>query len=158
MLILSIVFILLILVYIVRISNNNDIIKKNIKTEEDKLFIKEVKKAEHKTKVSIVLFISAIIILIIFLICDLTNYDYIIYDYFAIGFVEELEFDRLLYFVPAYIVIANVIYTQVNIGDKLLKYFKTKEEELEINIDKEKILSFLYKKKPTSTEEKKSEN
>ena len=157
MIIIAIIFILLVLIYIVRISNNNDIIKKNLKTEEDKLFIKEVKKAEHKTKVSFALFITAIVILIIFLICDFTNYDYIIYDYFAVDFVEEPEFNPLLYFTPAYIVIVNLIYTQVNIGDKLLRYFKTKEEELEINIDKDKLLSILYKKKPT-TDEKKSEN
>jgi hypothetical protein len=61
--------------------------------------------------------------------------------------VEEKELNRLFYFTPAFIIVGNLIYTQVNIGDKLLDYFKTKEEEFEINIDKEKLLSLLYKKK-----------
>ena len=78
-------------------------------------------------------------------------------DYFSADFVTEQEFDRLLYFIPLYLIVANLIYTQVNIGDFILKYFKTKEEELEINIDKEKLLSLLYKKKPTTEETKKPE-
>ena len=154
MIIIILTLILLILVYIVRISNNNDIINNNQKTEEDKLYIKELKKSEHITKVSIALCAIAAILLIIFLICDFTSLDYIFYDYLAIDFVEEKNFDRMLYIIPICIVIANLIYTQVNIGDKLLKYFKTKEEELEINIDKEKLLSLLYKKNPTEDTKK----
>jgi hypothetical protein len=88
---------------------------------------------------------------------DFTSIDYFLADYFSADFVTEQEFDRLLYFVPCYTLISNLIYTQVNIGDFLLKHFKTKEEELEIKINKKQLLGLLYKKKPTTEEQKKSE-
>ena len=160
MLLLIIILILLILIYIVRISNNNDIIRKNIKTEEDKKIIKEEKKKLHFTKVSKILTLASLLCLIVFIISDFTSIDYYIMDYLTTEFITEQEFNRILYLIPGYIVIANLIYVQVNIGDFLLNYFKTQEEELEININKEKIMSLLYKKKPSTTEEEppKTEN
>ncbi len=158
MILLLIILILLILVYIVRISNNNDLIKNNAKTEEDMQIIKQEKKKQHLTKVSIGLTAISIILLIVFILFDFTSLDYILMDYFSAEFVTEQEFDRILYLIPAYIMVANLIYTQVNIGDFILKYFKTKEEEMEIKIDKDKLLGLLYKKKPTTEEDKKSEN
>lgn len=158
MLILLIVLILLVLVYIVRISNNNDIINKNMKTVEDKEYIQKIKKEQHLTKVSIVLTIASVLLLIAFIIVDFTSIDYLIMDYFATDFITEDEFNKLLYFTPAMLMLVNLIYTQVNIGDILLKYFKTQEEELELTEAKEKLMSLLYKKKPTTEETKKSEN
>lgn len=157
MILLLIILILLVLVYIVRISNNNDLIKNNAKTEEDMQIIKQEKKKQHLTKVSIGLTVLSIVLLIAFILFDFTSIDYFLMDYFSAEFVTEQEFDRLFYFIPIYLMIVNLIYTQVNIGDFILKYFKTKEEELEINIDKEKLLSLLYKKKPTTEETKKPE-
>ena len=87
---------------------------------------------------------------------DFTSIDYFILDYVSADFVTEPEFDRLLYFTPAFIMISNLIYTQVNIGDFLLKFFKTQEEELEIKINKEALMGLLYKKKPTTEEEQKN--
>ena len=158
MLILLIVLILLVLVYIVRISNNNDIINKNMKTVEDKEYIQKIKKEQHLTKVSIVLTIASVLLLIAFIIVDFTSIDYLIMDYFATDFITEDEFNKLLYFTPAMLMLINLIYTQVNIGDILLKYFKTQEEELELTEAKEKLMSLLYKKKPSTEETKKSEN
>ena len=158
MLILLIVLILLVLVYIVRISNNNDIINKNMKTVEDKEYIQKIKKEQHLTKVSIVLTIASVLLLIAFIIADFTSIDYLIMDYFGTDFITEDEFNKLLYFTPAMLMLVNLIYTQVNIGDILLKYFKTQEEELELTEAKEKLMSLLYKKKPTTEETKKSEN
>lgn len=158
MLILLIVLILLVLVYIVRISNNNDIINKNMKTVEDKEYIQKIKKEQHLTKVSIVLTIASVLLLIAFIIVDFTSIDYLIMDYFATDFITEDEFNKLLYFTPAMLMLVNLIYTQVNIGDILLKYFKTQEEELELTEAKEKLMSLLYKKKPSTEETKKSEN
>ncbi len=158
MLILLIVLILLVLVYIVRISNNNDIINKNMKTVEDKEYIQKIKKEQHLTKVSIVLTIASVLLLIAFIIADFTSIDYLIMDYFATDFITEDEFNKLLYFTPAMLMLVNLIYTQVNIGDILLKYFKTQEEELELTEAKEKLMSLLYKKKPSTEEKKKSEN
>jgi hypothetical protein len=90
---------------------------------------------------------------------DFTSIDYFLADYFLADFVTEQEFDRLLYFVPCYTLISNLIYTQVNIGDFLLKFFKTQEEELDIKINKEALMGLLYKKKPVTDEEQKnSEN
>ena len=158
MLILLIVLILLVLVYIVRISNNNDIINKNMKTVEDKEYIQKIKKEQHLTKVSIVLTIASVLLLIAFIIADFTSIDYLIMDYFATDFITEDEFNKLLYFTPAMLMLVNLIYTQVNIGDILLKYFKTQEEELELTEAKEKLMSLLYKRKPSTEETKKSEN
>ena len=158
MILLLLIFILLVLIYIVRISNNNDIINKNMKTVEDKEYIQKIKKEQHLTKVSIVLTIASVLLLIAFIIADFTSIDYLIMDYFATDFITEDEFNKLLYFTPAMLMLVNLIYTQVNIGDILLKYFKTQEEELELTEAKEKLMSLLYKKKPTTEETKKSEN
>ena len=149
---LAIILFVLIIVYIIRISNNNDIIKKHIKTEEDKAFIKKTKKEQHKTKLSLALFGISIVVLIICLICDYTTIDYILLDYFSTEFIKEPEFNKLFYFTTPYILIINLIYTQVNIGDKILNYFKTQEEELAIELGaaKEIVMGILYKKKPTT--------
>ena len=159
MLLLSIVFILLVIIYIIRISNNKDIIQKNKKTDEDKAYIKKIKKKEHTNIISTIFFISAIVALTVIILCDYTSIDYVIADYFAESFIEEKELNKLLYFIPAYILIVNLVYIQVRIGDKLLTYFKTIEEELKlnINIDKEKLLGLIYKKKTSSEETKKTE-
>ena len=157
MIVLLLILILLILIYIVRISNNNDIIKNNAKTVEQMEIINQEKKKQYLTKVSKTLFAISAISLVAFLLMDFTTIDYFVLDYVSSDFVTEPEFDRLLYFVPAYVLISNLIYTQVNIGDFLLKFFKTKEEELEININKEAIMGLLYKKKPTNEEQKNSE-
>ena len=157
MILLFIILLLLILVYIVRISNNNDIVKNNSKSEEDQIFVNKTKKEQHMTKISILLFIVGIASFIGLIISDFTNIDYLIADYIATDFVEEQELNRLFYFIPAFIIVCNLIYIQVNIGDKLLNYFKTKEEEFELNIDKEKILSLLYKKKPAKEEDNSNE-
>ena len=156
MIVLLLILILLVLIYIVRISNNNDIIKNNAKTVEQMQVINEEKKKQHLTKVSKTLTLTSIILLIIFILMDFTNIDYIVLDYVSADFVTEPEFDRLLYFTPAFIMISNLIYTQVNIGDFLLKFFKTQEEELEIKINKDTIMGLLYKKKPASEEEQKN--
>ncbi|MBE6146060.1 MAG: hypothetical protein E7171_05500 [Firmicutes bacterium] len=157
MILLLLILILLVLIYIVRISNNNDIIKNNAKTVEQMQVINAEKKKQHFTKVSKALFAISAISLIAFLLMDLTSIDYFLLDYFSAEFVTEPEFDRLLYFIPVYCLICNLIYTQVNIGDFLLKFFKTQEEELEIKINKEAIMGLLYKKKPTNEEQKNSE-
>lgn len=140
----------------VRISNNNDIIKNNAKTIEQMQFIKKEKKKQHSTKIFKILTAVSALSLIIFLLMDFTHLDYIIKDYFSTDFTTEQEFDRLLYFVPAYVMISNLIYTQVNIGDFLLKFFQTQEEELDIKINKDTIMGILYKKKPDNNEKQKN--
>lgn len=154
MILLIIIFILLVLVYIVRKSNNEDLIKNNAKYQEELQDIQAARKKEYKGKIFIYLTIGSIVLLIAFILCDFTSLDYIIQDYMSADFITEQEFERLFYFIPAYIMIANLIYAEVNIGDFILRYFKTKEEELEININKEKLLGLLYKKKPSTEQEK----
>ena len=127
MIVLLLILILLILIYIVRISNNNDIIKNNAKTVEQMEIINQEKKKQYLTKVSKTLFAISAISLVAFLLMDFTTIDYFVLDYVSSDFVTEPEFDRLLYFVPAYVLISNLIYTQVNIGDFLLKFFKTND-------------------------------
>ena len=150
MILLLIILILLILVYMVRVSNNDDIIKNNLKYETDKTNIKNAKKHFSKSKLSLILTFASIILLIVFIIMDFTSIDAQIINYFSTNFHKEKEFERMYYFLPFYIIVGNAIYTQVRIGDFLLKYFKTQEEELEIKINKEKIMGLLYKKKTTT--------
>lgn len=150
MILLLIILILLILVYMVRVSNNDDIIKNNLKYETDKTNIKNAKKHFSKSKLSLILTFASIILLIVFIIMDFTSIDAQIINYFSTDFYKEKEFERMYYFLPFYIIVGNAIYTQVRIGDFLLKYFKTQEEELEIKINKEKIMGLLYKKKTTT--------
>ncbi len=150
MAILIIVSIILILLYIVRISNNQDLIKENCKTEIMTANIKHAKNHFYKTKLSTSLLIFTIVFTIIVLICDFTSLEAIIIDYFAYDFYTEEETSKVLYFIPIFTFCIRGIINEVNLGDFLLKYFNVKEPELEENL----LKSLLYKKKPSTDTQK----
>lgn len=136
------ILIILILILLIKISNNHDIIKQNSKDENNKANIKYAKKYYTKTKTSIILLIISTLSLIILLVCNYTDIDKYIIDYFSTQFYEEKTFNTNLYYIPIYIYIARCIIIQVNIGDYLYKYFKIEEPQLEENL----LKSILYKK------------
>lgn len=149
--ILIIVLIFLILLYIVRISNNQDIIKQNSKDKiTDTANIKNARKHFSNKKTFKYLLLLAILLIIFFLISDFTSIEAQIIDFFAYDFYEEQEFNKLLYLVPIYIIIVRNIILEVKMGEFLFKYYKVDEPELDeslLKIMSEQIPKVIIKKK-----------
>lgn len=145
-----IMLVLLILVWLARKSNNDDIVKKHAKSATDTANIKNARKVYSKTKTQKALLIISLLSLIVLSICIFTDFDVKVVDYFSTTIVKEVNIDNNLIFIPFYILVAKMIILEVNVGDFALKYFKTKEEEPNIKID---IKSLLYKKLKPTTEE-----
>lgn len=148
------VLILLIVILVIKILSNKDIIKENSKNETDIANVKYAKKYYRKTKTATITLLVSIFILIMLLICDFTDFDKYIIDYFSTEFYVEQEFNRTLYFIPIYIYIARCIIIEVNIGDYLYKYFKVEEPQLEENL----LKSILYKKPKQVTPQENNNN
>lgn len=149
--ILIIVLIFLILLYIVRISNNQDIIKQNSKDKiTDTANIKNARKHFSNKKTFKYLLLLAILLIIFFLISDFTSIEAKIIDFFAYDFYEEQDFNKLLYLVPIYIIIVRNIILEVKMGEFLFKYYKVDEPELDeslLKIMSEQIPKVIIKKK-----------
>ena len=149
--ILIIVLIFLILLYIVRISNNQDIIKQNSKDKiTDTANIKNARKHFSSKKTFKYLLLLAILLIIFFLISDFTSLEAQIIDFFAYDFYEEQDFNKLLYLVPIYIIIVRNIILEVKMGEFLFKYYKVDEPELDeslLKIMSEQIPKVIIKKK-----------
>ncbi len=149
--ILIIVLIFLILLYIVRISNNQDIIKQNSKDKiSDTANIKNARKHFSSKKTFKYLLLLAILLIIFFLISDFTSIEAQIIDFFAYDFYEEQDFNKLLYLVPIYIIIVRNIILEVKMGEFLFKYYKVDEPELDeslLKIMSEQIPKVIIKKK-----------
>lgn len=143
MTVLIIILIFLILLYIVRISNNKDIIKENSKDIiTDKANIKNARKYYSKKKLFKFLLYISILILIVILLCDFTDIEYQIIDFFSTDFSTEQDINKQLYLLPIYILVIRGIILEVKVGDFLFKYFKVEEPILEEN----PLKSILYKK------------
>lgn len=149
--ILIIVLIFLILLYIVRISNNQDIIKQNSKDKiTDTANIKNARKHFSSKKTFKYLLLLAILLIIFFLISDFTSIEAQIIDFFAYDFYEEQDFNKLLYLIPIYIIIVRNIILEVKMGEFLFKYYKVDEPELDeslLKIMSEQIPKVIIKKK-----------
>ncbi len=146
MLVLTIILIFLILLYAVRIMNNEDLVKNNSKDNlTDKANIKNARKHFAKKKEYKYMLIASIITLIIVLICDFTSLEATIIDYFSYDFYAEKEMNKTLYLLPIYIFVIRQIIIEVKIGEFLLKYYKVDEPVLEENI----LKGILYKQKKT---------
>lgn len=149
--ILIIVLIFLILLYIVRISNNQDIIKQNSKDKiTDTANIKNARKHFSNKKTFKYLLLLSILLIIFFLISDFTSLEAQIIDFFAYDFYEEQDFNKLLYLVPIYIIIVRNIILEVKMGEFLFKYYKVDEPELDeslLKIMSEQIPKVIIKKK-----------
>lgn len=132
MIFLIIMLIVLILIGLVRYSNNKDLINHNCQDELTLANVNNAKKVLRKSKTYNVLFIIAAISLIIILICNFTDLDDALIDYISIELYQPKAFDYNLYFIPLYTIVIREILIQVRIGEFLLKYFKVKETELDI--------------------------
>lgn len=144
MIIAFIVLALLILICALRICNNEDLIVKNCKSEEDLANIKNAKKVFRKTKTYKYLLILFYVSIIVLLICAFTDYDTKIVDFLSAQLVyeEDMVFNNNYFFIPIYILVIREMLIQVKIGEFLLKYFNTEEEQPEeINLK-----ALLYKK------------
>lgn len=133
----------LIIVELIKKSNNDDLIKENCKNQEQYENIINAQKVYHRTKLSKILIAITALILIIFILWDFTSIEVAIIEFISPEFYTETPFDRTLYFIPIYVLVAREIIIQVKIGEFLLKYFNVEEPVLEENI----IKSILYKKK-----------
>lgn len=150
MTVLIIILIFLILLYIVRISNNKDIIKENSKDIiTDKANIKNARKYYSKKKLFKFLLYISILIVIVILLCDFTDIEYQIIDFFSTDFSTEQDINKQLYLLPIYILVIRGIILEVKIGDFLFKYFKVEEPILEEN----PLKSILYKKPKTNKQD-----
>lgn len=145
------VLIMLIIVYIAKLSKNSDLIKEHSKNETDKANVKNARQFFHFNKVSIIIVIICILLLIVFLLSHFTSIDAAIIDYFSYDIYKEEKFDTTLYYIPIYLYLFRNIYIEVEVSEFLLKYFKTKEEELDTTELKQNIKSIFYKKKPSNT-------
>ena len=149
--ILIIVLIFLILLYIVRISNNNDIIKQNSKDQiTDKANIKNARKHFANKKTFKYLLLLTILLTIVFLISDFTSIEAEVIDYFALDFYQEQEFNRIFYLIPIYIIVVRNIILEVKMGEFLFKYYKVDEPVLDeslLKIMSEQLPKVVIKKK-----------
>jgi Ca2+/H+ antiporter len=149
--ILIIVLIFLILLYIVRISNNKDIIKENSKDQiTDNANIKNARKHFANKKTFKYLLLLTILLTIVFLISDFTSIEAEVIDYFALDFYQEQEFNRILYLIPIYIIVVRNIILEVKMGEFLFKYYKVDEPVLDeslLKIMSEQLPKVVIKKK-----------
>lgn len=151
-----VILIFLILICFVKISNNQEIIKNNCHTEEDKANVKNAKKVFGKARYSIIMLILSFILLIAIIICQFTKIDTMIINYFSADFYVDDFFNVNYYYIPAFLIVCRKIIVEVKISEFLHKYFKIVEEEIS---SKEVIHSILYKKKKVEVkEETKEEN
>lgn len=149
------VLIFIILLYLVKVSNNKEVIKKNCKDDYDKANIKNAKKVYSHSKLSIILLVLFFTSLIVLLLCQFTSLEAVIIDYFMTDFYEEKALDYNLYLIPAYIIVCRGILIQVNLADYLFKYFKVEEEQI---AGKELIKNILYKKKNVQVQKETDNN
>lgn len=153
-----IILALLIITCALRICNNEDLIVKNCKSETDLANIKNAKKVFRKMKTYKYLLILFYLSIIILLICAFTDFDTKIIDFISTEFVyeEDMVFNNNYFFIPVYILVIRELLIQVKIGEFLLKYFNTEEEQpQEINL---KALLYKKPKKKEKTQTKQEIN
>ncbi len=157
MFVLLLVFIALCFIYYLKIMSNKDIVKQGCKTEQDKANVKNARKTYSTTKTAYFLLALAILSLIVVLLMQFTNIEYIIKDFISTEIIEETKsFSYKLYFIPLYIFISRQIIIEVNIGDFLYKFFNIEEPQLEESPVKMLLEKTpLYKKVPVPQEKPK---
>lgn len=141
-----VILIFLILICLVKISNNQDIIKNHCKTRDDKANVKNAKKVFGHARYSIIMLIISIISVVIILICQFTTIDTVIINYFSVDIYEADFFNHNFYYVPVFLIICRQIIIEVKLSEFLHKFFNVVEEEIS---GKEVIKSYLYKKTPS---------
>ncbi len=143
-----VILIFLVLVCLVKVSNNHDLIKANCKTPEATANVKNAKKVFNREKYSIAFFAIGVLLIIFIVICQFTTLDTIIINYFSADFYTEDFFNSYLYYIPAFILVSRKILVEVKMSEFLHKYFEVVEEEIS---SAEVLKSILYKKKPAAT-------
>lgn len=147
--ILVIVLIALVLVWYVKFTTNQELAKKNCKSETDKANVKNARKTYSRTKTTIVLLLLSIASLIVVLLMNFTNLEFILKDFISADFVEEGKtFSYYFYLIPLYILASRQIIIEVNLGDFLYKFFNVEEPEYEGGT----LKSLLYKKSGNKNE------
>ena len=147
-------FILLCLICLVKIVNNNDIIKEKQKSTEDKANIKNARKVYSNSKTAQILLILVGVTILIIILCQFTKIDTIIINYFSSDFYEEDFFKMNYYYLPAFLLVIRQIIIEVKVSEFLYKYFNVTEEEINT---KDLIKGILYKKKPANNKEQAKE-
>ena len=140
--------------------SNKDIVKQGCKTDQDKANVKNARKTYSTTKTAYFLLILSVLSLIVILLMQFTNIEYVIKDFISTEIIEETKtFSYKLYFIPLYIFISRQIIIEVNLGDFLYKFFNIEEPQLEENPVKMILEKTpLYKKSSVpKTEEKPKE-
>ncbi len=156
MLFLILVTIVLLGVMYGRISKNNDLITKNNKTVVDTANVNNAKKFYHNNKTATITLLVGIALVFFCVLCEFTDIETKFIDYFSTDFIDTVELDRKLYFLPIYFLITREIYIQVKISEYLQKFYDDKEIEEKIDLKKLKeidIKKILYKKPAKPAEE-----
>lgn len=152
--VLFVILFFLIILVIIRISNNKDLINSHSKNEIDIANIENAKKVFRRSKTSNYFLIGTISIFIVLLLCNFTDIDYKIIDYISADFVDNPSFSYYLYLIPIYLLVIREIFIQVKIGEFILKFFKVEEEEINLKdeVIKPILKSALYKKPSSSNQ------
>ena len=144
--ILILILAFLILICVVKVLNNDDIAKQCCKNDQDLANIKNARKVYSTTKESLVLLIVAIVSLVVILLLNFTDIEYVLKDYFSteIFSKDDTIFSYYFYLIPIFILVSRQIVIEVKISEFLYKFFNITEPELEENV----LKSLLYKKAP----------
>ncbi len=148
------ILIFLILICVVKISSNLDLVKNNSKTSEDKANYRNAVKFYNTSNYALGILVLAIIIIIVLVICQFTELDTVVINYFKVDFYTEDFFKSIYYYIPAFMLVIRQIIVEVKISEFLYKYFKVTEEEVDT---KDLVRNILYKKKPVAQDEVKVE-
>lgn len=139
------------LIYLVRKSNTDDLIKQaNITTEDQKNKLEEETLKYKTTKFSCLLFSIALISLVAVAAIRLTSLEVAFLDYFGTGINhKEIHIPLIWYITPLFVLVVRGIIIEVNLGDYVLKTYNLKEEEIDAKEALNSIKGMFYKKTPT---------
>lgn len=146
------------LIYYVRKSNTDDLIKKaNLNSEQTTLLDTEIINAKT-SKIACLLYLIALITLIIIGLIRLTSIEIKFMNYFGTGINhKEIIIPIIWYIAPFVILTIRGIIIEVNVGDYIQKTYNITEEEVDLKEVTNSLKGLLYKKKPlpenTITEE-----
>ena len=141
--VLVLVLLALCLVCYVKFTSNRELAKNNCKTDVDKANVKNARKTYSRTATTKVLLLLAALSLIVVLLMNFTNLEFILKDFISADFVEEGKtFSYYFYLIPLYILVSRQIIIEVNIGAFLYKFFNVEEPEYEGGA----LKNMLYKK------------
>ena len=148
------------LIYLVRKSNTDDLIKQaNITTEQQKKELEEKTIKYKTTKFSCLLFATALISLVAIGAIRLTSIEVAFLDYFGTGINhKEIIIPLIWYITPFFILTIRGILIEVYVGDYVLKKYDLKEEEIDTKEALNAVKGLFYKKAPATTPAPVAEN